>query len=94
MSANDIATRAMILSSAQAVTVLTVVERADDGVLGVADVPGVGMPRPVGPGGALVGAVTAWSGSVMVPGFSRRRFGDGDAGGFLVDDRLVLSEHP
>jgi hypothetical protein len=51
----------MILSSAQAVTVLTVVERADDGVFGVADVPGVGMPRPVGPGGALVGAVTSWS---------------------------------
>ena len=42
-------------------SVLTVVERADDAVFGVADVPGVGMPRPVGPGGALVGAVTAWS---------------------------------
>jgi hypothetical protein len=40
---------------------LTVVEPADDGVIGVADVPGVGMPRPAGPGGALVGAVTLWS---------------------------------
>jgi hypothetical protein len=41
--------------------VLTVIERADDGVFGVADVSGVGMPRPAGPGGALVGAVTPWS---------------------------------
>ena len=39
---------------------LTVVDPADDGVVGVADMPGVRMPRPVGPGGALVGAVT-WS---------------------------------
>ena len=42
--------------------VLTVVDPAVDGVVGVADVLGVGMPRPVGPGGALFGAVTAWSG--------------------------------
>jgi hypothetical protein len=41
--------------------VLTVVRSADDGVVGVADVPGVGMPRPAGPGGALIGSVTSWS---------------------------------
>jgi len=41
--------------------VLTVVDSAVDGVLVVADVLGVGMPRPAGPGGALVGAVTSWS---------------------------------
>jgi hypothetical protein len=41
--------------------VLTVVEPADDVVIGVADVPGVGMPRPAGPGGALIGSVTSWS---------------------------------
>ena len=40
---------------------LTVVDPADDGVVGVADVLGVGRPRPAGPGGALVGAVTSWS---------------------------------
>jgi len=40
---------------------LTVVEPADDGVVGVADVPDVGMPRPAVPGGALIGAVTPWS---------------------------------
>jgi len=40
---------------------LTVVDSAVDGVLVVADVLGVGMPRPAGPGGALVGAVTSWS---------------------------------
>jgi len=45
--------------STAAPRLLTVVERADDGVIGVADVPGVGMPRPVGPGGALVGALTS-----------------------------------
>jgi hypothetical protein len=44
-----------------AIDVLTVVDPADDGVIGGADLPGVGMPRPVGPGGALVGAVTSWS---------------------------------
>ena len=36
---------------------LTVVDSAGDGAIGVADVLGVGMPRPAGPGGALVGAV-------------------------------------
>jgi hypothetical protein len=36
---------------------LTLVDPDDDGVVGVADVLGVGMPRPAGPGGALVGAV-------------------------------------
>jgi hypothetical protein len=41
--------------------VLTVVDSADDGVVGVADVSGVPMPRPAGPGGALVGAVPSWS---------------------------------
>jgi hypothetical protein len=46
---------------ADGVWVLTVVDPADDGVVGVADVPGVGMPRPVGPGGALVGGLTSWS---------------------------------
>jgi hypothetical protein len=40
---------------------LTVVDPADEGVVGIADMPGVGMPRPAGPGGALVGAVTSWS---------------------------------
>jgi len=49
------------LLSGLARKLLTVVERADDGVIGFAEVPGVGMPRPAGPGGALVGAVTSWS---------------------------------
>ena len=40
---------------------LTVVDLALDGVVGVADVLGVGMPRPACPGGALVVAVTFWS---------------------------------
>jgi hypothetical protein len=38
--------------------VLTVDDLAVDGFFGIADVLGVGMPRPAGPGGALVGAVT------------------------------------
>jgi len=50
-----------VLDAASVVDLLTVVEPADDAVIGVADGPGVGMPRPVGPGGALVGAVTTWS---------------------------------
>jgi hypothetical protein len=53
------ASREVVVSWHSLSPVLTVVERADDGVIGVAVVPGVGMPRPVGPGGALVGAVTS-----------------------------------
>ena len=41
--------------------VLTVVESAVDGFFGVADVRGVRMPRPAGPGGALVGGLTSLS---------------------------------
>jgi len=41
--------------------VLTVVRPADDDVVGVANVPGVPMPRPAGPGGALVGGLMSWS---------------------------------
>lgn len=44
-----------------ATKVLTVVESAVDGFFGVADVRGVRMPRPAGPGGALVGGLTSWS---------------------------------
>ena len=57
----NISRRAPICASTAPSRLLTVVDSADDGVVGVADVLGVGMPRPAGPGGALVGAVTSWS---------------------------------
>ena len=41
--------------------VLSVVDTADDGVVGVADVLDVKQPRPMLWGGAVVGGLTSWS---------------------------------
>jgi hypothetical protein len=42
-------------------TVLSVVDFADDAVIGFAGVGGVGRPRLLVAGGAVVGVVTGWS---------------------------------
>ena len=62
-------------SASPAASVLTVVDLADDGVIGVADVLGVRRPRPLVAGGALVGCGDGVVGVVTSAGLvSRRRF--------------------
>jgi hypothetical protein len=71
---------------------LSVVDLAEDVVIGVADDVSVEMPRPLGPGGALAGWVTgcsSWWRLVVLVGAG---FGDCGAGGFLIDDRAVAGE--
>src|SRR6266542_6654973 len=65
---------------------LAAVDLEDDGVIGVGDGSGMGKPRRVGSGGALVFVLSRWW-SVC-----RGEFGDGGAGAGFVDDGFSVGE--